>query len=224
MKKQTITLLATALALSLSGCLDPKQASKANFAAAIASGLEAAGDAERSLCMELPGELAKDHASFSIEQPKAHFESGDAKYNANKQLNALGPLVDNGLLERTDSQFKKPWSGDYVRSTFTITETAKPLIREKKAGNDFIGYSVKTRLCVGKLVLAEVESYTEPADLMGKRVSEVTTRFRYDDLPTWVSDEAVTTYWKEAESAAKGDIMIGVALVLTSNGWKMMRD
>lgn len=224
MKKQTITLLATALALSLSGCLDPKQANKANFAAAIASGFDAAGDAKRSLCMELPGEWAKDRASFSIEQPKAHFESRDTKYNANKELNALGPLVENGLLERTDSQFKKPWSGDYVRSSFTITETTKPLLREKKVGNDFIGYSVKTWLCVGKLVLVEVNGYTEPADLMGKRVSEVTTTLRYDDLPAWVSNESVTAYWPNTAEASTGNLTRKIALVLTGDGWEIMKD
>lgn len=226
MNKNAVAFLALAAAVGLAACADPKQPSKGNFAAAIQRGLETADRHRQSLCLELPGKMAEDKASFSIEQPKKHFESGDARYDGVKQLNALIPLDEHGLLERVDSEFDGAWKSDYVRSTFTFTEKAKPLLNEGKTNstfNAFLGRSNPISLCVGKLELIEVDSYTEPADLMGKRVSEVSARFRYVDLPAWTSQDGVTAYWGGAKRAANGEFVQKIALVLTGDGWMVAK-
>lgn len=231
MTKHALLIPAAIAAVSLSACTDPKQPSKENFAAAIVRSLEKSSVADRSLCLNLPGRLDENH-SLDIVQSKRRFEAGDASHEETRRRNALSALAENGLFTRTDSEFQQQgyedrrFFKDHVRTTFTLTEPAKSMLQEGKEAEYFmgvvIGYSPVPALCVGELELVGIDGYTEPADLNGKRVSEVTARFRYTGLPAWMSDAAVAGYWKAAASAAEGDMARKVPLVLTGDGWEVL--
>ncbi len=67
-------------------------------------------------------------------------------------------------------------------------------------------------------------SYTEPADMMGLRASQVRYRYRLEDIAPWAQSAALRSALPRLASALdKPEGEDKAALILTSEGWQHER-
>ena len=76
------------------------------------------------------------------------------------------------------------------------------------------------QLCYGTPKVVQITNFTEPADAMGMKVSNVQYTYRLVDVAPWVSDTMLKTQFEWLGERIGSD---GIAkdddLVLTNNGW-----
>ena len=141
-----------------------------------------------------------------------------------KQLPFYNGLVSLGLLEAvTYQKDTKNFSGqvtgkaDWVGYKFSNKGESflRPVSLDKGA------FSTGARqLCYGTPQVVEIVNFSEPAEAMGAKVSNVQYTYRLVDVAQWASDPALTNQFAwlseriSSYSTAKDD-----DLVLTNNGW-----
>lgn len=198
-----ITLIAVAVLLS--ACSDPKSANEKNFKIAIQKKLDEA----RPTCYVIanfPGTIPN-----SLDNDKLSFKA----------------LVDAGMLTVKDESRMTTglmFNKVAVQPVFSLTEEGKkyykPAMMKSGLGDDFGGF------CFGKPIVREIVEFTEPADVMGGRVSQVTYTYELSELPAWAKQPqivaALPKLKKDVESE-KTPIKTRDILVLTNNGWKSDR-
>ena len=206
---KAILLLSGAALLSACGD-DPKAANKANFEKALN-----AYYAQMKQCVKIGSAPNSDGI---IQDFRTDSSVQD------KQLPFYNGLVSLGLLEAvTYQKDTKNFSGqvtgkaDWVGYKFSNKGESflRPVSLDKGPFN-----TGARQLCYGKPQVVEIVNFTEPAEAMGAKVSNVQYTYRLIDVAPWANDPALTNQFEwlteriKSESISKDD-----DLMLTNNGW-----
>ena len=208
---------------TLAGCSDPKKPSNANFEKAINAWIE-----KNPPCIALPrgdlpvaeeGEEKSDQAYLQ----RIDASPGTTPYAMEakqKQRVPFEALVGAGLLTQKATTIKQ-------KALFGGAETEKSAIeysltdagRAALAKNPERSAWTLSKLCYGTSKVAEIVRYTEPADIMGMRVSQVNYRYQVTDLPAWAKDAKMLAAFPELKRDTATDLTAKAAVVLTNEGW-----
>jgi DNA-binding PadR family transcriptional regulator len=194
MGRAAMVLGTFALMSGSSGCSNPTKPNEANFGKAIQAYLDEA----YPKCLF--------YGKFPIETPE--FDLGNVR-PALRALSAAGVLTETATKRRGHFVYDLTDEG---RKAF------KPNMRVAMNGDKMGG------ICTGKAVLQSITRFTEPADLMGAHVSQVTYRFEVRDLPAWTSNPAILDVKRfdvlnEWRNSAKEPLVSSDTVVLTNQGW-----
>jgi len=190
------------LLVVLTGCSDSKQASDKNFKAAIQEYLNTV-------------------------YPRCYFnEKFPVQIDTDSfgRRAALQSLAKAGLLSETELSRRefKDWNGNVnliVKSEYALTDTGRkfynPDARQVMNGGS-------GGFCIGKAKVREINRFTEPADMLGHRITKVNYSYSIEDLPDWAmmpDVKAAIPALKAAADSAATPIKETDTLVLTNNGW-----
>jgi len=76
------------------------------------------------------------------------------------------------------------------------------------------------QLCYGTPQVVEIVNFTEPAEAMGAKVSNVQYTYKLVDVAPWASDPALINQFEWlSERISNDSITKDDDLVLTNNGW-----
>ncbi len=196
-------VICTAALSLLAGCDDPLDANKTNFQKVLQSYNDA-----HPVC-----------ASISFKLPIEFRSDSDA---TRKQQ--LEPLVTAGLIsvetiQKNDSAAPgQERAADYLR--YAPTSVGEKVIR--KGANSFLG---GTDICFARRKVVNVESFTEPVEVMGMTVSRVTYDYDLKDVEQWAKGADIAVTFPQIETLlAKSDHQATDVLVQTKQGWKLERD
>ncbi len=179
------------------------------------------------------GEYLKrsDQACFSpILAPSMEFPMTLAKRSLEgRRIPELMILVDAGLLSAAAVEVKNERRGIFSSGETTVSATEFSLT---PAGKEYFrtvrtalgAQWTVTKFCYGAARLKEVVSFTMPADLNGKRVSEVSYTYVIEDIAEWARAKKVLDAFPgvRRDVETEGSPNAGRAiLVLTSDGWKV---
>lgn len=206
---KAVLLLSGAAILSACGD-DPKAANKANFEKALN-----AHYAQMKQCVKIG---SKPNADGIIQEFRT---DGTVQDNQAPFYNGLASL---GLLEAvTYQKGTKNFSGqvtgkaDWVGYKFSNKGESflRPVSLDKGA------FSTGARqLCYGTPQVVEIVNFTESAEAMGAKVSNVQYTYRIVDVAPWASDPALTNQFEWlSERISSDSITKDDDLVLTNNGW-----
>ncbi|MCY1278086.1 hypothetical protein D9M68_362420 [compost metagenome] len=204
MRKRNV-LLCLSLSTALAGCGSPKDANKGNFERAIQSYLDTQ---PQTICASVAG----------IEPPFLLPKDTPLKQRELKQLDAL---ADAGLLSRSDTQVEVEQGFMTVKKVqvpgyqYAITDAGKPFFKTGK--KQAWGYD-RGAFCFGQPKVEAVQSFTEPADMMGMKISKVTYVYQVAGVPAWADNPAVTSAYPQLAAEAKRTEGKAV-LVLTDSDW-----
>lgn len=223
MRVALITCLATTVALA--GCSDPKAASEGNFEAAINGWI-----ANDPPCLTIPRSMVTPAEATEDTFPRyvdaTPGRSAIAEKNRQTQLAAFDALVDAGLMtveNRTirvrhglfDDQRDLP-----VRA-YSLSEEGRSAISVNSERTTLIRAS--ERFCYGVPTVADIVQFTEPADAMGFKASQVTYRYQLRDLPSWASNEKMLAAFPQLVRDTAESLEGRTAVVLTNDGWVHQR-
>lgn len=207
--RHTYTL---ALLVLVSACgPDPRTASTESFEQVLRRELP-----ERPLCIHVDG-------TFPRTVPVSDVRSGDEWISglwdggASKRVTAL---AEAGLIEVTSERVET--HGGYRREgerVYGLTAAGRSAYRDSlhMAGGRGAGF------CMGEKDLVAVKRFTEPAEMLGMRLTQVEYTYRLDSLPEWGAHPSLQRAFpretSEAARAAREPVTATQELVLTSEGW-----
>ena len=190
--------------LSVAGCSDPKAASEKNFKVAVQNYLNTA-------------------------YPRCYvvrnFPTDKDEWNFNRANDTLEALAKSGLLSKKET--KEEQKNMFGQGTHTVTKLTydltaegkkyyKPGVTKNLRGDTMGGF------CVGKANLKSIAQFSEPADMMGLKVSRVNYDYVVTDLPAWANAPDM----QQALGELKADVdskltprKAAEAVVLTNTGW-----
>ncbi len=206
---KAILLLSGAALLSACGD-DPKAANKANFEKALN-----AHYAQMKQCVKIG---SKPNADGIIQEFRTDGSMQD------KQLPFYNRLVNLGLLEAvTYQKDMKNFSGQVTGKAdwvgYKFSNKGESFLRPSSLEKGAFRTGAR-QLCYGTPQVVEIVNFTEPAEAMGAKVSNVQYTYRLVDVATWASDPALTNQFEWlSERISSGSIAKDDDLVLTSNGW-----
>lgn len=224
------TVVLTIALLGLSSCANKDDANNANFAKALTAGL---GDAklctgvsqmtpaEANVFFTTIAKINPEQAAI-ISRVRTEFASGKAKLlespvvdqsdknQTSERVHVLHALGKGGFLHG---------NGVYSLNTLGLFSVPQAVAMLNDKGlahlveetvNDGFQTRRLSRICYGKLSIDQVLRFTAPADLMGKRVSQVQYRIKASDMPEWA--ESMSVHFDP-------DKDLTALMVLTSEGW-----
>ncbi len=208
--KKTWILITIAIMLA-AGCSDPKQASEKNFEKTL-----------NTYFKEQPCMATGPGANFDF---PLKISGRDMFFKSYKEY--LNTFVEIGFLtkEETLEEVKTQpvfFSGNVKDGkiaviTYTLTDEGKKYYRSKETPN-----GKKSGFYIGQPVVDKVEQFSEPADLMGLKVSQVRYTYKVEDLQDWArsdkiraTDRSINRYVKTVQQPAEEK----ATLILTSKGW-----
>ncbi len=196
-------VISTAALLLLAGCDDPLDANKKSFQKVLQNYYDA-HPVCTSISFKLPIEFRSDSDAARKKQ--------------------LEPLVRAGLISVETIQKKESATlaigraADYLR--YAPTAMGEKVIR--KGANSFLG---GTDICFAHRKVVNVESFTEPVEVMGVTVSRVTYDYDLKDVEQWAKGADIAGVFPQIEAMlAKSDHQATDVLVQTKQGWKHERD
>lgn len=192
---------AAALSL-LTACSDPPNVDKSTFERALQSYYDV-----HPVCaavpLTFPVELRSDRDSATRRQ--------------------LEPLVAAGLIEVTTIQkHESAASGqgqesDYLH--YAPTAAGEKVVR--KGTDSFLG---GTDICFARRRVVKIESFTEPADAAGVKVSRVTYDYELKDVESWAKGKDLAVAFPQIGTVLAKPIGRATdVLVQTGEGWKHER-
>ena len=203
------------------GCSNPRSANKSNFGAAIDAYLERHGEA----CVTAPVEFPYE------------FETGRARLGGLtvSQRKMLAEFVRIGFLSGEEVELEK----EYTSFGSTLAAAGLPPQKRTKVvkatrikltaeGETFAEESLSnplkpaTKFCYGNYRLHEITGYTEPADMLGKTVSNVKFTYKAEDIKEWVRRSPALEGFGRVRRDLRSDtepIEGSATLVLTDRGW-----
>lgn len=198
-------LTAIFLAIVISGCSNPKDASNANFKQAIQTYL----NTEYPKCYF--------YGNYPTKSVELDFGDGNAILHA---LARAGLLSEKEISRKEVSTFgfgtdKKTIITYEYKLTDEGTKYYKPGA-VKLVGGRAGGF------CAGKATVASIEQFSAPADMGGLRVTNVTYTYTVTDLPSWANDKdlwAVNADLKKGASSRTVPLKETDTLILTNKGW-----
>jgi hypothetical protein len=192
-----------ALAVFAAGCSDPKAANEKNFKAAIQKSL----DAEYPTCY-VTANFPATIGGVDVGGNKANFKA----------------LVSAGLLsEKEEPHEVEGWGRNkqiVVQPTFYLTDEGKKFY--KADGAKTIMGDATGGFCFGKATVKEITEFTEPADIMGMRASQVMFTYMVSDFPAWAKlpEMLAANHRLQIDvGSEKNPIQHRGLLALTNNGW-----
>jgi len=200
--RSNLFICAAALSL-LVACDDPPKADDSNFEKTLQGYYDA-----HPVCAAIP-------LTFPIDLRS----DGDA---ARKRQ--LEPLVAAGLIAVTTIQKNEPAASGQGQATnylhYAPTAAGEKVVR--KGADSFLG---GTDICFARRKVVKIESFTEPADAAGVKVSRVTYDYELKDVEPWATGpDIAATFPQIATLLAKTGNQATDVLVQTDNGWKHERD
>lgn len=195
---RSAALLGAVSALLVAACTDPKIASKDGFRDALQLWFDA--HPECVAIGDMPAEIRMDSRS--------------------RLIPALEALTATGLLSAESGHTEQPKlmgidvGFDFRR--YRPTEAGAKAFR--KSDDPLFGGS---KLCFAKRRVRHVLSFTEPGDVMGLQVSQVSYLYELEDIAAWAKDAAIRKALPEIDRAVsqqQGEA--NASLVLTSEGWR----
>jgi hypothetical protein len=212
----TLPTALLAIGALASGCSDHKNASDANFR----SVLEPVVRDAFCQTIDLPIMVANGHADdavFPLTVPAKPPMFGSTTYAS--MVAMLDDASRAGLLKRTAAEMPARERGVSLPATrqsvvtYAPTEKAAPYFRsvDRKTG---VGMLPFPAVCAAKGELVDVTRWTEPADFGGRRVSQVTYRFKGVEPLSIVPDGDKARMAQPREAT--------LPLVLESDGWRVM--
>ena len=187
----------------LAACDNPPKADKSSFEKTLQGYYDA-----HPVCAAIP-------LTFPVELRS----DGDA---ARKRQ--LEPLVAAGLISVATIQKNEPAASgqahavDYLR--YAPTAAGEKVVRE--GANSFLG---GTDICFARRKVVKVESFTEPAEAAGVKISRVTYDYELRDVEPWaIGPEIAGAFPQIAALLAKPGDRATDVLVRTNDGWKHERD
>lgn len=197
-------LVITIVLLVLAGCSDPKAATEKNFKSAMQNYLDTA-------------------------YPRCYFASNfpviKADWDIGGKNAALAALEKAGLLSAKEIQQEEKQM--FSAQTRTVTKLSYDLTGEGKKYYKLDGTTTHRgetigAFCAGKATVKSIGQFTEPAEMMGQKISRVNYEYTVTDLPAWAMSpdvqQAVGGLKADAQSASS-PIKGVVAMILTNNGW-----
>lgn len=182
----------------LAGCDDSQSASTANFQKALQSYYDS-----HPVCVSLAVTLPTSIGTGGIEPMRPQLEA----------------LAKAGVLKKSEtSQSGAAQPPASVR--YSVVPGNEKFVH---AGHDsFLG---GTDLCFTRRKIAKVEAFTKPAQVMGRKVSQVTYDFELVDVAPWAKTAAITTAFPGIKAAlSESPAKETEAMVLTDKGWHLERD
>ncbi|MFK0342554.1 MULTISPECIES: hypothetical protein [unclassified Pseudomonas] len=85
-------------------------------------------------------------------------------------------------------------------------------------------YKADNGLCFGKAQVTAIEQFSEPSEVTGQKMSNVTYAYKITGLPAWAGDDGVKASIAElGKAVASNDTPLKEtrAMVLTSQGWRL---
>jgi hypothetical protein len=200
--RSNLFICAAALSL-LVACDNPPKADDSNFGKALQGYYDS-----HPVCAAIPLTFPVDLRS-----------DGDA---ARKRQ--LEPLVAAGLIAVATIQKSEPAASgqgqatDYLR--YAPTTAGEKVVR--KGADSFLG---GTDICFARRKVVKIESFTEPADAAGVKVSRVTYDYELKDVEPWATGPEIAGAFPQiAALLAKPGNQATDVLVQTDSGWKHERD
>lgn len=197
MNKKNFSALATlSVLVALSACSSPKDANKDNFGKVIQSSLKE----DKALCVRVMG------VRFPHSVPLKYAEKdSSAKYL--KALEKAGLLVSS---ER-EIEYKDRWD---IRAR---NQKVPGLVYE--VSDEGKKYLDQNSFCTGGWKLTSVDSFTEPAQMMGSTISRVNFRKVMVDAASWAESAELAQVYPGAFRSVDGEQKSQAVLVLANDGW-----
>ena len=203
MYPRTIMFICAAALALLTACDDPPKADDSNFEKTLQGYYDS-----HPVCAAIPLTFPVDLRS-----------DGDA---ARKRQ--LEPLVVAGLIAVTTIQKNELAASGQGQATdylhYAPTAAGEKVVR--KGADGFLG---GTDICFARRKVVKIESFTEPADAAGVKVSRVTYDYELKDVEPWATGPDIAGAFPQiATLLAKPGNQATDVLVQTDNGWKHERD
>jgi len=185
--KRNALLLFSSTALILSACgNDPKAANEANF--------EKALNAHYAKMKECFNVGSKPNDEGIIQE----FQTSGPRQN--KQLPFYNGLLDLGLLEAvTYQKDMKTFSGQVKGKSdwigFKISDEGKVYQRPPELDKGFFSTGTP-QLCYGTPQVVAISNFTEPAEVMGVKASNVKYIYKLVDVAPWANAPVLPTRYK----------------------------
>lgn len=189
--------------LALAGCSDPKAASEKNFKTAVQNYL----DALYPRCYVV-----------------SSFPAFKSDWDINHSNEKLAALAKAGLLTEKEVEVEeKDFMGrlkTVKKLSYNLNDEGKKYYKAAVAKNmrgDSLG-----GLCAGKATVKSIVQYSEPADMMGLKVSQVNYEYTVAGLPKWASSPELQKYvegLKPDVDSQDTPVKKAEAVILTNNGW-----
>lgn len=208
-KLLTALLLCSISAATISGCAaDPKAATTSNFEAAIRAEY---GKHDQRLCEStnsLPYKQTLNTAYYSGDSPM------DAQIAALAHAGLVS--VSYTSVHHAAEGWTPAWN-ERIR-TISLTSYGK---RYARTGKNMFDYP-NTELCYGVKTPDSVTNFTEPGDVMGMHVTQVTYVYHVADPAPWAQDPRIRSAYSDLAGYIDGGgrHTATMDLVLTNNGWQ----
>lgn len=210
------------MALAVSGCSDTKTASKDNFKTAINAYIET-----QQPCLRIPPSIERPEGANSPDFPRyvsnLPIATVSQQQGRERERAPFDALVEAGLLSVADTTIKVRsgiFAGDVkdvaVRA-YDLTPAGREAISEVGARTAIT--RPEQRFCYGKPTVDEVVSFTEHADVMGVKASQVTYRYHLADLPAWATHPTMLDAFAQLKRDTAPSIEAKAAVILTNDGW-----
>ncbi len=141
-----------------------------------------------------------------------------------EQLPFYNGLASLGLLEAvTYQKDTKNFSGQVTGKAdwvgYKFSNKGESFLRPSSLEKEAFRTGAR-QLCYGTPQVVEIVNFTEPAEAMGAKVSNVQYTYRLVDVAPWASDPALTNQFEWlTERISSDSITKDDDLVLTNNGW-----
>jgi len=199
-------------ALILGGCgSNPNAASEANFKSAL--------EAHYSKFREYFSVGSKPNEAGFIFTIRAD-ESG---FNTQKKeffdtLASTG-VLDIEIYKRDQKSFSGQVTGQEDYLGYKISKSGEQYFQNSALDTGFFSTG-SPKLCYGRRDDIDVTNFTEPAEALGVKVSNVKFNYKIIDVPTWATNASITQIYKWLPEKTNGAVLEdNQDLVLTNNGW-----
>lgn len=202
--KKLFVISSLTSAIILSGCSDPKEANKGNFAKALDEYLAK----KSAICVSIKSDVIPVAGSPYSSDDKIVIANGNNGI-VSKQLAFLEKygLLSNEGKDDVEVQALIGGSTLAYAQIYTITEKAKPYLKGE-------------RLCSGKVVLDDIKIFSEPSEISGYKVSRVEYTIKHKDVADWAKDPELRNVFRSDFDLDEMELEQTDALVLTNEGWK----
>jgi len=208
--------------IALAGCSNAKEASKGNFEHAINEWIE-----KGPPCLDIPdgtvtapGQKYDALPAYVEATPKTQSFAEEVRQ---RRLGPLDALVDAGLMKKTPTEIEQQTmfgsaGGKVAVIAYDFTSEGKAAFSDA-AGSSMMG-GKRSGLCYGKPHVDEVTNFTQPADMMGMTLSQVSYKYHLADLPAWAKNPKMKAAFPDLARNTAESLDAKAAVVLTNDGWK----
>lgn len=216
-----VMMVAIPLAV-LAGCSNSKSPSKSNFEHAINDWIE-----KDPPCLSIPqGSLqspGQDYGALPRYVAATPATQPFAEQTRQRYLAPLDALVDAGLMKKSWTEIaEKQMFGSSEKKVpvvaYDLADKGKSALKPENAKGDSIGQ--RLQLCYGKPEVVEIKQFTQPGDMMGMTVSQVSYSYHLADLPDWAKNAKMKEAFPDLARNTAESIDRKAAVVLTNDGWK----